>query len=145
MAVICPHCSAPLPITQDAFCPQCRGQLSENTYTTLKIDNSVTRVQYERGRHASEYFTIPGRILVLTTIVLAVGGPWLVFMWLYDTLTPGRYPLWFFALPIWVSLAFAFALTAAVFRLFGIFVFRQPERTASIGGETVPDGIRANI
>jgi hypothetical protein len=137
MADICPHCGASIPGTRDAFCPQCRGQLSENQCGPLKIDESAAGVGYERGRRAAEYFTIPGRILVLTTFVLGVGGPWLMFMWLHDSLTPGEYPLWFFGLPIWTALACAFVLTAAVLKRFGISVFRQPDDRNNVRGETV--------
>jgi hypothetical protein len=65
--------------------------------------------------------------LVLTTVVLATGGPWLVIMWLHDSLTPGSYPLWFFALPIWIALAFIFAVITIVLRRLGVPIIRQSD------------------
>jgi len=127
MIDVCPHCGASIPATRDAFCPQCRRELSENHCRPLEIEDLVERARFESGRHISEYFTIPGRILVLTTVVLAAGGPWLVFMWLRDSLTPGSYPLWFFALPIWIALAFIFALATIVLRRFGVPIIRQSD------------------
>jgi hypothetical protein len=79
---------------------------------------------------------MPGRILVLTTIVLAVGAPWIVFLWLHDSLTPGEYPLWFFAVPVWVALAIVLALVVALFRRLGISIVRQSELPHGLSGST---------
>jgi hypothetical protein len=135
---ICPHCGARLPVTHDAFCSECRQPLDEPRGQPIPADLSPS-VWRERKQHASEYFTMPGRILVLTTIVLAAGGPWLVFLWLHDSLRPGRYPLWFFALPIWIGLVFLFALATAVLRWLGVSVLQQPEQSEGIDEE--PDGL----
>lgn len=136
MAEVCPHCGARLPISNDAYCSECRGRLGEATGRPGSDDTLLSGGRFVRGRHAAEYFTMPGRMLVLTTIVLAVGGPWVVFLWLHDTLTPGRYPLWFFAAPIWVALGIGFALVTALLRRLGISIVRQSEESGGLDGNT---------
>ena len=86
MSKLCPHCGARLPITNDAFCSDCRGELAESPDNPLHPDTTylLTGIRHVSGRHASEYFTIPGRVLVISALVLAVAGPWLVILWLRD-------------------------------------------------------------
>lgn len=124
MADSCPHCGVSLPIVRDGYCPECRRDLSESKHSLVGVRRPGTR---NRPEHISEYFTIPDRILVLVAIVLAAGGPWLVIMWLRDSLRPGWYMLWFFALPIWTILAIVFAVTVAVCRRLGIALLKQPD------------------
>ena len=80
------------------------------------------------SKHASEYFTLPGRILVLVTLVLAVGGTCLVIVWLADSLSPGRYPIWFFAMPVLLGAGIFFALCVAILKLLGIAVFKDTDQ-----------------
>ena len=77
--------------------------------------------------HLARYFTLPGRILVVVTVVLGAGAPIAVFWFLHDSLRPGRYPLLFFALPVWIGLAFAFAIVVAILRRMGIPILRRQE------------------
>jgi hypothetical protein len=132
----CPHCGALLPAVRDGFCGECRQELSPDSSAPPTVDSPHADSWHRGRRHAVEYFTIPGRILVLTTIILAVAGPWLIFMWLRETLTPGRYRLSFFAIPVWTFLGIAFCITAALFRRFGITVLKQPEQNSHAENES---------
>ena len=132
---VCPHCGEPLPVVRDAFCSECRGPLTETSWGADGASTSSAGVRHQHVSHISEYFTMPGRILVLITIVLAVGGPWLLIGWLYDSLPTGNYPLLFFALPIWIGLALLFALTSAVLRWLGVPVFQDRSNPESLGGD----------
>jgi hypothetical protein len=77
------------------------------------------------SRHPSEYFTFPGKILALLTLVIAVGGPFAYFDWIMDDIRPGTYPLWLFAMPV-VLLALAFfGIGVALLRWLGIKVFKD--------------------
>jgi hypothetical protein len=78
-------------------------------------------------RHVSEYFTLPGRILALATLVLAIGGPFAYFAWVMDELPAGRYPLWLFAFPVLFGAALFFAAGTVLLTKLGIKVFRNPE------------------
>jgi hypothetical protein len=128
MADACPHCGAPLPAVRDGFCGECRQELSVNSNASPMADRADAVNWYKHRRHAAEYFTIPGRILVLATITLAMAGPWLIFMWLRETLTPGRYRFSFFAIPVWTFLGVAFCITAAILRRFGIAILKKPDQ-----------------
>jgi hypothetical protein len=138
MADTCPHCGALLPVVRDGFCGECRQELSPDTAAPPTVDSAHTDNWHRGRRHAVEYFTIPGRILVVTTIILATTGPWLIFMWLHDTLTPGRYRLSFFAIPVSTLVGIAFCIAAGLFRRFGIPILKQPEPNSH--GETESDG-----
>jgi len=81
------------------------------------------------SRHASEFFTYPGRILVLVTVLIAVGGPFAYFAMVWEDLPPGTYPLILFAMPFIILAAFFFGLGVAVLRWLGVKVFRNPEDT----------------
>jgi hypothetical protein len=70
-------------------------------------------------------FTLVGRLLVLFTLTLAVGGPFAYFYWLSDDLPSGSYPLLLFALPILIGAAIFFALATLVLRSMGIPVFKE--------------------
>lgn len=79
-------------------------------------------------KHISEYFTLPGKILALLTLVLAVGGPWVYFAMVMDELPPGSYPILFFALPVMIGAVFFFAFGAMILKYFGIAVFKKDDR-----------------
>jgi hypothetical protein len=84
--------------------------------------------QHDAGNHLAKYFTLPGRILVVVTVILAAAAPFAVFWFLNDSLTPGKYPLWFFALPVWIGLAFVFTVVIAILRRLRIPILRQQVR-----------------
>jgi hypothetical protein len=127
MAQTCPHCGALPPVVRDGFCGECRQQLSATSDVSVTVDHPAADNWYKVGRHVSEHFTIPGKILLLTTIILAVAGPWLTFMWLRETLTPARYRLSFFAIPVWTFLGITFCIIAALLQRLGIKILKQPE------------------
>jgi hypothetical protein len=80
------------------------------------------------ARHASEYFTLPGRALVLLSILLAAGGTVGYIAWAWEGLPPGSYPLWFFALPALLAAGLFFALGTGILRWFGVKVFQDPDK-----------------
>src|SRR5262249_16275525 len=88
------------------------------------VDGRRFRVGPKRGGemagHVADYFTVPGRVLVLLTLLLAVGGTWGYVAWAWDDLPTGGYPLWLFALPVLVGSGLLFALGAAALRWFGV-------------------------
>jgi hypothetical protein len=120
---------------RDAFCSECRGPLDETPAPYVPTIEAPSEVAPVRGRHVSEYFTIPGRMLVLSTLVLAFGGPWLVVHCLHDVLPSGSYPLWFFFLPIWIVLAILFFFATVILRHMRIQVFRDPNESQRQAGE----------
>jgi hypothetical protein len=79
------------------------------------------------ARHISEYFTLPGRVLVLLTMILAAGGMVAYIVWMWDGLPQGNYPVSFFALPVFLAATLFFALGGAVLKCFGVAVFKNPD------------------
>ncbi len=83
------------------------------------------------AKHASEYFTLPGRILVLLTIFLAIGGTIGYITLVWDGLPPGNYPIILFALPVLFVAGLFFALGVGVLRYFGVAVFKDPAHSSN--------------
>ena len=87
-----------------------------------------------------EWFTVPGRLLLVGTIV-GVGG---LFAWyvltLVDELPPGRYPVIFFLGPVAVGGVVFFVAAAFALERMGVRIYRRdrcapgkprPERSAA--------------
>jgi hypothetical protein len=77
--------------------------------------------------HVSQYFTMPGRILVLLTIVLAIGGTWVYLI--VDLLPAGRYPIFMFSVPIYLGAGLFFLIGRFVLKCFGYSVLIKEEET----------------
>ena len=106
----CPNCGTRR-TTIDAFCSECRCPLDEPAF---QREQPVETHPRGPARQLSEIFTLTGRILVIATILLAVGGTYGVIAFFYDTLPPGRYPLWFFGMPVWVGSGLLFVVVAGL-------------------------------
>ena len=77
------------------------------------------------GQTLGERLTLAGRILVLLTLFLAVGGPIGYFAITWEELPAGRYPIWFFVLPVLAGAALFYVIGAVVLRWLGIAVWRE--------------------
>lgn len=77
------------------------------------------------AKHIAEYLTIPGRILLVLTFLLTAGGLLGYVVWVWDTLAPGSYPLFFFIFPVVCGGGLFFALGVGVLKAFGIAVFMK--------------------
>lgn len=133
MHEICPHCGARLPAVSDAFCSECRSPIAAEPLSSIEPFDTAEGDRQERGGLMSESFTLPGRILILISITLAMGGPWMVPLWLGDSLGPGKYPFWYFAFPVWVGVTFLFVAAVGVLKWLDIPIYRQPEPRESTG------------
>jgi hypothetical protein len=88
------------------------------------------------AKHVSEYFTVPGRVLILSTILLATGGTVGYMAWAVDDgLREGTYPIWLFALPVLLAAGLFFALGVGVLRYFGVAVFKDPDTPSDASAE----------
>src|SRR5579871_2050475 len=104
----CPHCGTSLLPIRDAFCPECRSPLDsgpgqpEATGSSLGPQGWRLSFSPNRGRprHPLESFTLPARLVIVLSIIGAFGGTAAYLYAVSDGLAPGRYPLWFFALPV---------------------------------------------
>jgi hypothetical protein len=94
------------------------------------------------AKHASEYFTLPGRVLVLLTTVLATGGTAGYIAWAWDGLPPGSYPIWLFALPVLLAAGLFFALGLGVLRYFGVAVLKDPDTPSDARAERTATAYR---
>ncbi len=119
----CRHCGAVLPIVHDAFCSACHGPLDDDSphpaVTPLKLVGNAT------GRGVLESFTVPARIVIVLSMVAAVIGTSVYMGWIRGDLPAGRYPLWFFAMPVVVAVGFLCAAGLALLRLCGVPIYRQ--------------------
>lgn len=78
-------------------------------------------------RHASEYFTPAGRVLVFLTLIGSAGGVCAYVAWGAEELPAGRYPLVFFAMPVLIAAFIFFAIGSAVLKWFGFAIFKDPD------------------
>jgi hypothetical protein len=127
MVEVCPHCGSTLPTCHDAFCPDCRQPVDDASGGQASPIEEHPLGETRPSRHFYEHLTLAGRILLIATLVLGVGGPWMVIFWLHDSLPPGSYSLWFFTLPVLVGSALLFGLAVYALQKLGIAVFRNPD------------------
>jgi hypothetical protein len=69
------------------------------------------------------------RLVVALSVVVATGGPFAWFWFLYDRLPAGRYPLFLFAVPVFVLAGVIAGIGFLVLRLLGqpLFAPRRDE------------------
>jgi hypothetical protein len=72
--------------------------------------------------------TFASRLLVLLTLMIAIGGSAAYIWWIHDGLEPGSYPLMLFAVPAVVLAAVILAAGAGIMKLLGIPFFTQRDR-----------------
>lgn len=73
--------------------------------------------------------TLPGRLLLILTVVGVAFGLAGFFLWVVDDLPTGSYPVLMFVLPVLLGGAAFFAIGALVLRLVGVRVFRADGAT----------------
>jgi hypothetical protein len=127
MPKVCPHCGTSLALIDDAFCPECRGSLEEARIPQPTASEGNPLRGSPVNKEVGTNLTIPGRFLILVTVVVAVVGPFLLFLCVYDSLPAGGYPLWFFGIPVWFGCVIFFIVMASILRRLGIPVLRNSE------------------
>jgi hypothetical protein len=75
----------------------------------------------------SNRFTLPGRTLVLLSIVIGVGGTFAYIYWIIDDFPAGRYPVFMFAFPVVLGTAAFFGLGVLILRSFGVSILRDEQ------------------
>jgi hypothetical protein len=70
-------------------------------------------------------FTLAARVVIVLSILAAVAGTAVYVGGIYDDLPPGRYPLWFFAMPVAIAVGLLCSAGLALLRVRGIPVYRQ--------------------
>jgi hypothetical protein len=76
----------------------------------------------ERPSSFIEKFTLPGRLLVIFTMILFGSSIYYVLIYAADTFPTGRYPMWFFIIPVGVGCVLFFGLVVWVLKLCGVKV-----------------------
>jgi len=71
------------------------------------------------------WLTIPGRLLLILTIIGFAAAFYFLFLASVPLLPPGRYPLWFWVLPTGLGSAAVFGIAAMVLESIGVKVFRR--------------------
>jgi hypothetical protein len=93
-----------------------------------------------------EHFSLPARVVIVLSVLAAVGGTAGYIVWVAEDLPPGSYPVWLFAIPVVVGAGVRCAAALAFLRLCGIPIYRQdnpvrlkedgsPSRSRAAGGE----------
>jgi len=100
MAENCPYCGARLPPIRDGFCPECRQALDEVPGPADDRGAPLAVRTSPPARPLLEGLSVPARIVIVLSVLLAAGGTVAYVFWAIDSLPAGRYPLWFFALPV---------------------------------------------
>lgn len=75
-----------------------------------------------------QWLTVPGRLLLILTMVGFASAFYFLFLASIPLLPPGRYPIWFWVLPIGLGFAAVFGVTAMFLEVVGIKVFRRDDQ-----------------
>ena len=70
------------------------------------------------------WFTVPGRLLFVFTVVACAAGFIVYFLRIADDLGPGSYPVLVFAMPVLVAGLFFFLAAAWVLERLGVRIYR---------------------
>ncbi len=121
MANLCPHCGASLPRVRDGFCSECGQALDEPAHITTSTE---VPSQERRGNRSISF---AARLVILIYGALGLVGTAAYIAVSYDSLAPGSYPIWFFAMPIFF-VAFLLCMgTLFILQKFGVRVFDEPD------------------
>jgi hypothetical protein len=124
MAENCPYCEARLPPVRDGFCPECRQALDEAPALADADDPPGSAPTRPPARPLRETLSLPARIVIVLSVLLAAGGTVAYVFWAIDSLPAGRYPLWFFALPVVAAVGVLCAVGLGVMRVCGVPISR---------------------
>jgi hypothetical protein len=135
----CPHCGATLPTVGDAFCSECLRSLDEELSQPIDAFSShappssgLPLVEKNpRGSNPLEHFSLPARIVIVMSVIAAGAGTMAYISWVHNDLPPGRYPLWFFALPVGIAAVLLCAAGLALLRVCGVPVHRKERLSPS--------------
>lgn len=133
----CPRCGAALSSLRCAFCSECRQPLDEQARSPNEresvFENRVRITAKQASGNPFEALSIPARLWIAFSIFAAPAGTVLVICSLYDSLPPGTYPIWFFAVPVLVVVSLCCVGGLALFHLSGIPVWRRDRTTRPKG------------
>ena len=76
----------------------------------------------------ADWLTIPGRLLLILTLIGFAGGYGLYMLWGLENLPRGSYPILFFIVPVLLVAALFFVVTAFVLERLGIHIYRRRDR-----------------
>lgn len=128
MAGQCPYCGASISYVGDAYCSECRGPLTEdmdqrNAAAFEQPSNTATNLSDSRS--VEHILSFPARLVILLSVVAATAGTAAYVCWIYTDLPPGRYPLWFFAMPVVMAVGLLCAAGLALLRFCGIPIYQK--------------------
>jgi hypothetical protein len=70
--------------------------------------------------------TLPARLVMAAGATLAFGGTWTYVWWVYEGLSPGRYPLLIFAAPILVGTVVLIGTGLGILRCLRVPIMHKP-------------------
>jgi hypothetical protein len=82
----------------------------------------------ERPPNAIEKLTIPGRFLLLVTVLLFAGGTWLSLNVVLEHFPSGSYPVFVILMPICIWCALFFLIAARILERCGIRIYTERPR-----------------
>lgn len=77
--------------------------------------------------------TFAGRLLAVVIFLSAVAATWAYVDGIWDSLSPGRYPIWLFATPVILVALLLFWIAAGLLKLLGVPVYNDRDDDASDG------------
>jgi hypothetical protein len=73
----------------------------------------------------ADWLTVPGRLLLIFTLVAGAGAFYFYFMGSYDVLPPGSYPVLLWLLPVALAGVAFFWVAALVLERLGVPIYRN--------------------
>lgn len=113
----CSNCGT-APATTDGLCPECRRFLEEDA-------EMIRGSRRGPARQMADVFTVPGRLLIIATIILAACGTYGVIALFIETLPPGSYPLLLFGAPVLLASGLFFFVAAVILTRLGVKIFQD--------------------
>jgi hypothetical protein len=77
----------------------------------------------QRPPNGIEKLTIPGRLLLLVTVLLFAGGTYLTLHLVFEHFPTGSYPLFVILMPICIWCALFFLITARILERCGVRIY----------------------
>jgi len=120
----CPHCGVVVPLVRDPFCPDCRGALDEASPDAARQPSAVGKVSRFR-------LSAAGKLIVKLHLVAALVGIAIVIVGILEYGSPGRYPVVFLVIPVFLTAALACGASMAVLRWWGVATFVPADEVSS--------------
>jgi hypothetical protein len=112
----CPHCGIALPIVHDPFCPDCRSPLDALRPTASPQPSAAGNgIQYRLSDAAKLVMKLHFAATLVGTGMVIIG------IWEYGS--PGRYPVVFLVIPVFLTAALSCGASMAVLRWWGVPTF----------------------